>query len=228
MQLERPKSLSALATEQIRRAIIQGEFALGASLSEAALSKSLTISTTPIREALAVLRLQGLVEFVPHKGAFVFCLSPGEVKQLCDYRYMLETNALDMAVALNLEPLIFDLTQICTGMVDALKANELTKYLQLDANFHEAFFYHCENDFLHDGYATVRDIVATMRTHLSKRPDRTAKSYAEHGSILDAVKSGRLIKAKSILKKQITRGERAYADLSGQHQPRSSVGMVAR
>lgn len=228
MQLERPKSLSALATEHIRDAIILGELGLGESLSEVALSKRLGISKTPIREALAALRLQGLVDFVPQKGAFVFCLSSDQVRHLCGYRYMLETNALDMAMERDPSALLSDLTRICTEMSDMLKANEFARYLQLDADFHDSFFEHCGNEFLHNGYGTVRDIVATMRTHLSKHPDRTAKSYAEHASILEAVNTGNITKVKSVLKKQITRGERAYADLSGQFQRRAALKVVER
>lgn len=220
MHLERPKSLSDLATEQIRMAIIQGEFELGASLSENVLSKRLGVSKTPIREALAALRLQGLVEFIPQKGAYVFRLSPDEVTQFCRYRYILEASAFDLTIGRDADPLIADLDRICAEMVKAQKDAAFEDYLKLDADFHDAFFWNCGNEFLHEGYRTVRDMVATMRTHLSKRPDRTAKSLLEHQNVLEFLKAGQATKAKSVLKKQITRGERAYADLSGE----SSLG----
>lgn len=227
MLLERPKSLSDLAIEQIRLAIISGRFELGASLSETTLSKTLGVSKTPIREALAALRLQGLVVFVPQKGAFVFSLSPDDVTQLCSYRTMLEFNALDMAMSRDRAALIADLTHIYAAMAAALKGVQFDSYLSLDADFHDAFFKHCGNGFLQGGYSTVRDIVATMRTHLSMRPDRTSKSLAEHQDILTLLKDDQVEKAKSVLKKQITRGQRAYADLAGKHGHAPTLKIVS-
>lgn len=219
MRLTRPKSLSDLATEQIRLSIIRGEFDLSESLSEAHLSNILGISKTPIREALAALRLQGLVDFVPQKGAFVFCLSLADVTQLCGYRFLLESHALDLSYKNNPKGLIADLDRICTEMAEKLKESEFDAYLRLDAEFHGAFFRHCENEFLHGGYRTVRDIVATMRTHLSKTPARTAKSFCEHKDILDSIRDDQISKVREVLKTQITRGERAYSDLVGTFQP---------
>ena len=215
-----------MATEAIRTAIIQGEFKLGASLSEAELSKWLEISKTPIREALAALRLRGLVEFVPQRGAFVFCLSAEDVTQLCRYRYMLESRAFDLAVRRDCAALIGDLERINLAMTDALQNGALGDYLKLDADFHDAFFWQCGNEFLHNGYRTVRDMVATLRTHLSQRPERTDKSFQEHQCILAFTKAGQMAKAKAVLRKQITRGERAYADLGRDNRPGAALEIV--
>lgn len=64
-------------------------------------------------------------------------------------------------------------------------------------------------------YQKVSDIVRTMRTHLSKRPERTAKSFEEHEAIKTHLKEGKVKAAKTVMKRQITRGERSYSDLIG-------------
>ena len=87
--IKRPDSLSKTAEEHIRKGIISGAFGLGESLQEAKLSSAMGISKTPIREALAALNLQGLVQIIPHRGAFVFTLSQQDVIQLCQYRLIL-------------------------------------------------------------------------------------------------------------------------------------------
>ena len=58
-QIERPPSLSDIATEKLRAAISEGEFALGEALSEKKLAERLNISKTPIRHALAQMRVEG-------------------------------------------------------------------------------------------------------------------------------------------------------------------------
>lgn len=213
--IKRPDSLSKTAEEHIRRGIITGAFQLGESLPEIKLSQALGISKTPIREALAALNLKGLVQIIPQRGAFVFRLSQEGVVQLCQYRLILETAALDQALDQSRDTLIGELADVLSGMSEAREADAFDTYLELDAAFHDAFFLHCDNMYLREGYQKVSDIVRTMRTHLSKRIERTAKSYAEHEAILEHLREGKVKAAKTVLKRQITRGERSYSDLIG-------------
>lgn len=213
LQIKRPKSLSKIAEEHIRQGIISGTFRLGESLQEAKLSAIMGISKTPIREALTALKLQDLVQIIPHRGAFVFSLSEGDVVQLCRYRLILETAALDQALATDRDSFLGELGDIVSKMSDARDASSFEQYLELDADFHAAFFRHCENKYLRDGYKKVSDIVRTMRTYLSRRDERTAKSFKEHEGILVLLQEGRVKPAKDLLKRQITRGERSYSDL---------------
>ena len=71
----------------------------------------------------------------------------------------------------------------------------------------------CGNHYLCEGYNKVSDIVKTMRTYLSKTKDRITKSFEEHQAITELLKDGKLKAAKTVLKTQITRGDRASADL---------------
>lgn len=215
LHLKRPDSLSKTAEEHIRRDILDGTFKLGESLPEAKLSKAMDISKTPIREALAALKLQGLVQIIPQRGAFVFSLSQEDVVQLCRYRLILETAALDQAPETSRSALVHELRDIVSRMATAREADAFQQYLELDADFHDAFFRHCGNGYLQDGYQKVGDIVRTMRTHLSIRSERTAKSFAEHEAIVTFLGDGKVKAAKNTLKRQITRGERSYSDLIG-------------
>ena len=99
IQIERPDSLSKIAEDHVRQGIVRGTFQLGESLQESKLSSTLGMSKTPIREALAALNLQGLVQIIPQRGAFVFSLSEQDVVQLCRFRLILETSAIDLALA---------------------------------------------------------------------------------------------------------------------------------
>ncbi|TQS70796.1 FadR family transcriptional regulator [Rhodobacteraceae bacterium] len=73
--VRRPESLSVRVETDLRQAISSGEFAPGDKLpSEAQLIRSHGVSRTVVREALAALRLDGLVE--PRQGAGVFVLDP--------------------------------------------------------------------------------------------------------------------------------------------------------
>jgi DNA-binding GntR family transcriptional regulator len=218
MRIKRPDSLSKIAEERIRKGIIKGAFRLGESLQEAKLSEVLGISKTPIREALAALKLQGLVEIIPQRGAFVFSLSQDDVVELCQYRLFLETAALERAINVSRDAFLAALGDIVTQMAAARSADSFELYLELDAEFHDTFFSCCGNHYLQEGYQKVGDIVRTMRTHLSKQSERTEKSFAEHEAIVTHLDEGRFDTALAVLKRQITRGERSYSDLIGANQ----------
>ncbi len=218
LQIKPPESLSKIAEEHIRAGIINGVFRLGESLQEAKLSEALGISKTPIREALAALKLQGLVQIIPRRGAFVFSLSKEDVVQLCQFRLLLETAAMEQALCNDRIALLEDLRNAVSQMAAARQANAFELYLELDAQFHDVFFEYCGNNYLRDGYQKVGDIVRTMRTHLSKRSERTAKSFSEHEAILAYLIEGKINSAAIVLKRQITRGERSYSDLIAVNQ----------
>ncbi|MEH6522422.1 GntR family transcriptional regulator [Sulfitobacter sp.] len=215
IQLKRPDSLSKIAEEYIRKGIINGTFSLGEKLQESKLSIVIGISKTPIREALAALNLQGLVQIIPQRGAFVFSLSQDSVEQLCQYRLLLETAAMSQALDINSIALLAELEELVSKMSEARTVGAFEEYLELDADFHASFFKHCGNSYLQDGYQNVSDIVQTMRTHLSKRPKRTEKSFKEHTAITKHLRNGKVKAANMILARQITRGERSYSDIIG-------------
>ena len=74
MALERPKSLRELALEYLRNRIVDGTFQMGQVLSERKISEELGVSKSPVREALAQLRDEGLVDIEPQKGARVYSI----------------------------------------------------------------------------------------------------------------------------------------------------------
>ena len=82
------------ATEAIRKDIIYGEYELGESLSEVKICKKYHLSKTPVREALAVLQNEGLVNRIARRGSFVFDITVSEIKQIAESRYLLEDYAI--------------------------------------------------------------------------------------------------------------------------------------
>ena len=83
-EINRPQSLKEIAAERIRKAIVQGRLKMGESLSENFLAQNLHVSKTPIREALSLLNMEGLVKIVPQKGTFVFSMDKPEIIELCE------------------------------------------------------------------------------------------------------------------------------------------------
>lgn len=209
-EIERPPSLTQLVTEHVRRLIVRGEVPLGAALSERGISAELKVSKTPVREALAQLRNEGLVTIVPQSGVRVFTLSVREVREICAFRRPLEKAALELAMAHDPGGLLEDLGAIVARMRAALEAGQVTAYLDLDTAFHLAFFAHCGNGYLASAYGLYAGKIAALRTHLAQKPQHTALSMAEHAEILAAVRQGETQALIEVLDRHIGRTQETY------------------
>lgn len=207
---ERPPSLTAVVTDHIRSLIISGDVPLGAAISERGISADLKVSKTPVREALAQLRNEGLVTIVPQSGVKVFTLSAREVREICTFRKILEAAALELSMAADPGGLLRDLEATEALMDSALARGDVRAYLGLDTDFHLAFFAHCGNGYLQNAYGLYSGKIAALRTHLANKPQHTQKSMDEHRAIVRAVRARDGAGLLRILGEHIGRTQETY------------------
>lgn len=210
MALARPKSLRELALEHLRESIVDGSLKMGQVLSERRISEELGVSKSPVREALAQLRDEGLVSIEPQKGARVFSLSEPEVSQICDFRQAIESAAFELALARDSAGLASEMRRVVSEMEQAREKGNEKSYLALDTSFHHLIFTHSGNDYLTASYSRYIGKIAALRTHLSKLPQHTELSFDEHKGIALATKEGNLDQIKSLLAEHIDRTRQAY------------------
>ena len=210
MALARPKSLRELALEHLRESIVDGSLKMGEVLSERRISEELGVSKSPVREALAQLRDEGLVSIEPQKGARVFSLSEPEVSQICDFRQAIESAAFELALARDRAGLASEMRRVVSEMEQAREKGNEKSYLALDTSFHHLIFTHSGNDYLTASYSRYIGKIAALRTHLSKLPQHTELSFDEHKGIALATKEGNLDQIKSLLAEHIDRTRQAY------------------
>lgn len=209
--IERPRSLTQSALAQLRDAIVAGDLELGQPLSERALSELLHVSKTPVREALARLRLEGLVRIYPQRGACVFSLSAPEVIEMCELRLALESAALRYAVERGGAAFRTALAAIVGAMRASIAAGDRKAYLRQDSAFHTCFCEHSGNTLMAQTYALYAGKIAALRTHLSHKPHHTELSFSEHVAMLEAVERSDVEAALAILDVHIARTRTTYA-----------------
>jgi len=209
--IERPRSLTETVLAQLREAIVSGDLELGSALSERALAVKLGVSKTPVREALAQLRVEGLVRIYPQRGAYVFTLSAHEVIALCEFRQTLEAAALRLAIERHPGELADEIREIVGQMETARRRNDTKAYLGADTRFHQAFFRHCGNDYLVDTYELHVGKIAALRTHLAAKPLHTEMSYREHCELSGLIAGGWLTQALDVLDVHIDRTKSTYS-----------------
>jgi DNA-binding GntR family transcriptional regulator len=229
--IQRPATLAVIALQEIRTAIIEGALPLGSALSEGQLAVSLGISKTPVREALAQLRMEGLVTIVPQSGTYVFTPSASEVSEICEFRQTLEAAALRLSIAGNRPRLIDELTEACAGMDKAHAARDEPAYMRFDSTFHELFFANAGNRYLADAYARLMPKVKALNTYLATRPEHT-QCYHEHMQILDAIRRNKEGEYTAILNRHIARIHSTYVrnlqdNAAAKRAPRGPIRLAA-
>jgi DNA-binding GntR family transcriptional regulator len=208
-KLDRPKSLTDLAVERIRAAIVEGGLAFGEQLSEAALAVNLGISKTPVREALLRLRMDGLVDIQPQRGTFVFTLDADEVKELTAFREIIETEALGLAMRRDR-----------AGLVDALRANlarmpkgkgfDPRRVHALDTEFHETIVGASGNRYLIEAYALAGRRIEALRYRLPVGDAQVEHCQQNHARIVARIADGDVRRAGSALREHVLSTRDSY------------------
>lgn len=203
--IEQPKSLMEATAEQIRDAIVSGELPLGSKLSEQRLADIFGVSRSPVRDALASLQTEGLVNISAKRGSFVFTPDLKDVDDLCEYRAVLEAAALRMALARNPEVLVSGLSKSITEMQAALEKQDVRRYTRGDLQFHKAIIDTCGNRSIAQAYERTISPVMALRTHLFTIMNATLdRSMEEHAGLVEACRSGDADEAVRLLEEHVS------------------------
>lgn len=130
------KTAVELVEDELRARILSGALAPGTALRQEALSAELGVSRIPIREAIRLLSSEGLVDLVPHKGAYVSMISTEEVQELFDLRLRLEPWLFEQAVTRISEAELDRATNIAESMDKA----DAVQWGKLNKNLHELLY----------------------------------------------------------------------------------------
>lgn len=89
MNIDEYLPLREVVFHTLRKAIIQGELQPGERLMEVTLANKLGVSRTPVREAIRMLELEGLVVMIPRKGAEVAKITVRDLKMPWRFEWQL-------------------------------------------------------------------------------------------------------------------------------------------
>jgi DNA-binding GntR family transcriptional regulator len=181
---------------QLREEIELGELAPGTPLSELSLVARTGASRTPVREALRRLAAEGLVDLAPRTGARVSRVSARNVRDLFEFRQLLEPAAIRQATeSAAADPAVRQIFQdMRTGFVrirDRAPSHERSRdFYELADRFDWAVIDATRNEHLRRTIADLRPHTARLRNLSHLDPRRTDVSLTEHLGILDALLAG--------------------------------------
>jgi GntR family transcriptional regulator, rspAB operon transcriptional repressor len=186
--VEPGKSVGPQVHGFLREQIIHGDIAPGVRLSEAEISRNLSVSRQPVREAFIKLKEEGLVEIRPQRGTFVTRISIDAVKNARFVREAIEADVIKLVVVQRSSALIADLHAQITRQ-RGVTQQDLRQFLVLDRQFHRSLAEAA-------GKAGAWGVVENMRAHLDRvRYLGTAQKplqdiVDQHEAIVNAVEQG--------------------------------------
>lgn len=222
-KLQRPKSLTSMAKEEIRAAIVDGGLAFGEQLSESVLADSLGISKTPVREALLQLKLEGLVDIEPQRGTFVFSLAERQVREICRFREVIETAGLALAMELDAAQLARRLSAVLAGAASSQPSEVLAH--KLDGEFHTAILEACGNSYLKSAYQAIAPKIQALRARLPKHNEHVDACLDSHAIIVALVRAGETAAALESLRSHIQSTEESYLSANLQHVAETTTAL---
>ncbi|NEW25739.1 GntR family transcriptional regulator [Nocardia cyriacigeorgica] len=182
--------LSAQVYEAVRRDLAAGALASTERLGEERLADSYGVSRTPVREALARLLADGLVERRAD-GLYPFRPRLDELDQLYELRNVLESRGIQRALG---EP-THDLELVRAELehwrrLAAQPPEPGPALIAADDQFHIVLLRSAGNAALADALASVQVRVRPVRTMDMPTPDRIATMTAEHITIAEQLLAG--------------------------------------
>lgn len=176
--------------DRIEQAIISGEYPPGFRLEEPLLAQRYNVSRTPVREALMQLASAGLVEIRPRQGAIVASPTVQDILEMFEVMASLEGLCVELAARRITAEELAELEQVHERCGALAAAGDPDGYYAENRRFHEALYAASRNRFLEETTRSLRNRVAPYRRLQLRHRGRTQRSWAEHGAILEAIRSG--------------------------------------
>jgi DNA-binding GntR family transcriptional regulator len=192
--------------DQVREMILNGDLAPGAPLVEITLASSLGVSRAPVREALRILSLDGLVETVPYRGTTVRGLSRRDVEGLHEIRTLHEGFAIRRIVRAGRHGDLGDLSALCDEMDRIALGGDLRALNLVDERFHRSLIERAEHDLLTSFWRTIAMQVRQVMAMRNRRIADAGVIAANHRRILETIVAGDADGAALLLEAHVADG----------------------
>ncbi len=179
--------LSEVVYRRLRRAIVRGELTQGSTVSDTELAARLSVSKTPVRQALARLAQEGLVLRTPHKGAVVTSLSRADLEEIYQLRMHLEGLAARMAAERLTDEHAKELTAILDELEVATTARDAASLRRSYPRLHQAIWRSSETRRLPAILVSLQDYVEMSRYRPLLEPSGFEVGFEEHARVVRAI-----------------------------------------
>ena len=158
-------------------------------LDERRLSEQFGISRTPLREALARLDQEGLVNIVPRRGIYIVRKSKAEILEMITVWAALESMAARLITQNASDEEIASLRALCSTFDgEAVKAR-IDEYSDTNIKFHQAILNMSKCELLNEMAQALFMHVRAIRARTISEQDRADRSIVDHMHIIEALEA---------------------------------------
>lgn len=191
-------NLTSLVYQRLRDDILNGVYAPGSALTELALSRELSVSRTPVREALRLLELSELVKITPNKSAVVIGINQDDIRDVYEIRSLIEGVAASRAATLASDGDISALEEIIDLTEFYFERGNNEKLQGMDGRFHDKIYQMSGSKILCHVLTDLHSYICRFRGISLMKNGRAKASLAEHRAILEAIKNRDADRAKEL------------------------------
>jgi DNA-binding GntR family transcriptional regulator len=180
-------TLAQRTYEDVRAAIIRGQYPAGSVLAESTLAEALGVSKTPVRHALNLLKQEGFLSPGPRRQLIVSAVSAEQRTEILEVREALETIAVRTACSVRSLEDIDYLRLLLIRQHRAACTHAEDEFIDLDEAFHLAIASAAHLPLVERLLGNLRGFVRVMRLGKTRSKDHLDPVLAEHEAIVDAI-----------------------------------------
>lgn len=180
------QSSGEAAFEALMAAIRDGTYGPGSRLREEEVGERLSLSRTPVREALRRLEAHGIVEHRPRIGAVIRSLAHTEIVELYEMRIVLERTAAQLAAQHGIDAEFDTLTDLNSAL--ASKRDNPSISSAINQDFHQCLYMAGRNRFLLEAARSLNNSLLLLGPTTYSDLARVDVVVGEHEKIVGALK----------------------------------------
>ena len=174
----------------LRQGILRGDLKPGERLMEIPLAAKLGVSRTPIREAIRMLELEGLVTMIPRKGAEVAWISKQDLRDVLEVRKSLDSLAVSLACDRITEEEKEALKNAEDEFEHSIEKGSATSIAEADVCFHDVILKAGKNGRLMQMINNLAERMYRYRLEYIKDSRNHARLIEEHRKIIKYIIEG--------------------------------------
>lgn len=217
----RPSSLHEEVASRLRALIFERRLVPGQRVDEQALAAEWGISRTPIREALKVLAVEGLVTLQPRRGCVVTEVSEDDAEQLFPVMALLEGRCAYEAALHATDDELAELRRLHRDLELYARSHDTEGYYRANHVFHTRVQAVAGNPWLSRATDQLRVFMRLLRGRQLRHPGRIDASIAEHRALINALSARDAARAQQLMY------EHLMEQLAALHALRASEAQAA-
>ncbi|MBO7214848.1 MAG: GntR family transcriptional regulator [Clostridia bacterium] len=193
--------------EKLENDILTGVYKKGDVITETEISNALSVSRTPVREAIRRLEQEDLLKEIP-KGHVVVGISPEDILDIYDIRIKIEGDATMRCVENITEEELNKMREAVELQEFYTLKNYADKLKGTDSVFHDLIYKNSGSEIYQSILSTLHRKVQLCRKTSFSGSDRANEAVIEHREILTAIEKRDGLLAKELMIKHITNAKK--------------------